>query len=88
MNPRCCRPKPPSPVAKTPIDTNNPSMLLGAIDLAPVEMADAFSTIARVGSRVPLHAVKFVTDDKGRLVSAGDEIKPVQVFHFQIPMPR
>src|SRR4051794_17253391 len=62
------------------IDSKNPSMLLGAVDLAPIEMADAFSTIARVGSRVPLHAVKFVTDDKGRLVSAGDEIKPVQVF--------
>jgi penicillin-binding protein 1B len=62
------------------MDTKNPSMLLGAVDLAPVEMADAFSTIARLGSRVPLHAVKFVTDDKGRQVSAGDEVKPVQVF--------
>jgi penicillin-binding protein 1B len=62
------------------IDTKNPSMLLGAVNIAPVEMADAFSTIARVGSRVPLHAVKFVTDDKGRLVSAGDDVKPVQVF--------
>ncbi|HXH39037.1 MAG TPA: penicillin-binding transpeptidase domain-containing protein, partial [Thermoanaerobaculia bacterium] len=62
------------------IDTKNPSMLLGAIDLAPVEMADAYTTIARVGSRVPLHAVKFVTDDRNRLLSAGDEIKPVQVF--------
>jgi len=62
------------------IDTKNPSMLLGAVDLAPIEMADAFSTIARVGSRVPLHAIKFVTDDRNRMVSAGDEIKPVQVF--------
>lgn len=62
------------------IDTKNPSMLLGAIDLAPIEMADAYATIARVGSRVPLHAVKFVTDDRNRILSAGDEIKPVQVF--------
>jgi penicillin-binding protein 1B len=62
------------------IDTKNPSMLLGAIDLSPIEMADSYSTIARLGSRVPLHAVKFVTDDKGRQVSAGDEVKPVQVF--------
>lgn len=62
------------------IDTKNPAMLLGAVDLAPIEMADAYSTIARLGSRVPLHAVKFVTDDKGRKVSAGDEINPVQVF--------
>jgi penicillin-binding protein 1B len=62
------------------IDAKNPSMLLGAADLAPIEMADAYSTIARVGSRVPLHAIKFVTDDRNHLVSAGDEIKPVQVF--------
>jgi len=62
------------------IDTKNPAMLLGAVDLAPIEMADAYSTIARLGSRVPLHAVKFVTDDKGRQVSAGDEVQPVQVF--------
>ncbi len=62
------------------IDTKNPAMLLGAVDLAPIEMADAYSTIARLGSRVPLHAVKFVTDDKGRQVSAGDEVNPVQVF--------
>ena len=62
------------------IDAKNPAMLLGADDLSPVEMADAYSTIARVGSRVPLHAVKFVTDDRNRILSAGDEIKPVQVF--------
>ncbi len=62
------------------IDAKNPSMLLGAIDLSPIEMADAYSTMARVGSRLPLHAVKFVTDDRGHLLSTGDEIKPVQVF--------
>ena len=62
------------------VDAKNPSMLLGAIDLSPIEMADAYSTIARIGSRVPLHAVKFVTDDRNKLLSAGDEIKPVQVF--------
>lgn len=62
------------------IDTKNPSMLLGAVDVAPIEMADAYSTIARIGSRVPLHTVKFVTNDRNRLLSAGDDIKPVQVF--------
>jgi penicillin-binding protein 1B len=62
------------------IDSKNPAMLLGAVDLSPIEMADAYATIARVGSRVPLHAVKFVTDDRNRILSAGDEIKPVQVF--------
>jgi penicillin-binding protein 1B len=62
------------------IDSKNPAMLLGAADLSPIEMADAYSTIARIGSRVPLHAVKFVTDDRNKILSAGDEIKPVQVF--------
>lgn len=62
------------------IDPKNPSMLLGAVDASPMEMADAYTTIARLGSRVPLHAVKFVTDDRNRVLSAGDEIKAVQVF--------
>ncbi|HEX7678418.1 MAG TPA: PBP1A family penicillin-binding protein [Thermoanaerobaculia bacterium] len=62
------------------MDAKNPAMLLGADDLSPIEMADAYATIARVGSRVPLHAVKFVTDDRNRILSSGDEIKPVQVF--------
>jgi penicillin-binding protein 1B len=62
------------------IDSKNPAMLLGAVDLSPIEMADAYSTIARIGSRVPLHAVKFVTDDRNKILSAGGEIKPVQVF--------
>jgi penicillin-binding protein 1B len=62
------------------IDAKNPSMLLGAIDLSPVEMADAYATIARVGSRLPLHAVKFVTDDRNKLLSGGGDVQAVQVF--------
>ena len=30
---------------------NQPAMLLGAVGVPPIEMADAYSTIARVGSR-------------------------------------
>nr|MDP9362473.1 transglycosylase domain-containing protein [Acidobacteriota bacterium] len=62
------------------IDSRNPSMLLGAVDLPPIEMADAYATIARLGSRVPLHTVKFVTDDRNRMLSAGGDVQPVQVF--------
>ncbi|MEA2238714.1 MAG: penicillin-binding protein [Thermoanaerobaculia bacterium] len=62
------------------IDSKNPSMLLGAVDLAPIEMADAYATIARVGSRLPLHTVKFVTDDRNKLLSAGGDVQAVQVF--------
>jgi penicillin-binding protein 1B len=59
---------------------DNPAMLLGAVGIPPVEMADAYATIARVGSRVPLRTIRFVADDRGRVISAGDEVKPVQVI--------
>jgi penicillin-binding protein 1B len=62
------------------IDNSNPSVILGAVGVAPVEMADAFSTIARLGSRLPLRTIRFVTDDRGRVVSSGDAVDPVQVF--------
>ena len=62
------------------IDNSNPSVILGAVDLSPIEMADAYSTIARIGSRLPLRTIRFVTDDRGRVVSAGDAVQAVQVF--------
>jgi penicillin-binding protein 1B len=65
---------------QTELDGRNPSILLGAADLPPIEMADAYSTIAREGSRMPLHTVRFVTDDRGVLLSTPDDIKAVQVF--------
>ena len=65
---------------QTQLDGSNPSILLGAAGIPPIEMADAYSTIARLGNRLPLRAVRFVTDDRGRLLSAGDDVKPVQVF--------
>jgi penicillin-binding protein 1B len=57
-----------------------PSLILGSVALPPVEMAEAYTTIARVGSRVPLRAVRFVTDDDGDVVAGGQEVKAVQVF--------
>jgi penicillin-binding protein 1B len=59
---------------------NNPALLLGAAGIPPIEMADAYSTIARVGSRLPLRTIRYVTNDRGKVISAGDDIKPVQVF--------
>jgi penicillin-binding protein 1B len=59
---------------------DNPAMLLGAIGIPPIEMADAYSTIARIGSRLPLRTIRFVNDDHGNQVSAGDVVQPVQVF--------
>jgi penicillin-binding protein 1B len=57
-----------------------PAMLLGAVGIPPIEMADAYTTIARIGLRVPLRTVRFVTDDRGRVVAAADDVQPVQVF--------
>jgi penicillin-binding protein 1B len=65
------------------IDTevdNQPAMLLGAVGVPPIEMADAFSTLARIGSRLPLRTIRFVTDDRSRVVAAAGGIEPVQVF--------
>ena len=59
---------------------NYPATLLGAVGIPPIEMADAFSTIARTGSRLPLRTIRFVTDDRGNQVSTGDVAQPVQVF--------
>jgi len=63
----------------SPID-DNPAMLLGAFGVPPIEMADAYSTIARIGNRLPLRTIRFVTDDRGRVVAAADPAQPVQVF--------
>ena len=59
---------------------DNPAMLLGAVDISPIEMADAYATIARIGSRVPLRTIRFVTDDRNRLVANGGDVQPVQVY--------
>lgn len=56
-----------------------PSMILGAVGVPPIEMADSYATLARQGSRLPLRTVRFVTTDRGRVV-ASDDPKPVQVF--------
>ncbi|HEY3057059.1 MAG TPA: PBP1A family penicillin-binding protein [Thermoanaerobaculia bacterium] len=65
---------------QTELDGSNPSIVLGAADIPPIEMADAFSTIARLGSRLPLRTIRFVTNDRGTLLSTSDAIQPVQVF--------
>ncbi|MCU1244734.1 MAG: family penicillin-binding protein, partial [Acidobacteria bacterium] len=58
----------------------NPAIILGAVGIPPIQMADAYATLARSGSRVPLRTVRFVTDDRNKVVSAGDAVQPVQVF--------
>ncbi len=64
---------------QTELDDGNPSILLGAAGIPPIEMAEAYSTIARQGSRVRPRAIRYVTDDRGRVMS-GTQAEPVQVF--------
>jgi penicillin-binding protein 1B len=59
---------------------DNPSILLGATGIPPMEMAEAYSTIARQGSRLPPRAIRFVTDDRGKALAGAGDVKPVQVF--------
>jgi penicillin-binding protein 1B len=59
---------------------DNPSILLGAAGIPPMQMAEAYSTIARQGARIPPRAIRFVTDDRGKTLEGPGEVKPVQVF--------
>jgi penicillin-binding protein 1B len=57
-----------------------PSIFLGSVAIPPIEMAEAYTTIARIGSRVPLRTVRYVADDDGTLIGSGVDVKAVQVF--------
>ncbi len=61
------------------MDEDNPSILLGAVGIPPIQMAEAYSTIARQGARIAPRAIRFVTDDRGRTLGS-DDAKPLQVF--------
>jgi penicillin-binding protein 1B len=65
---------------QTELDDDNPSILLGAAGIPPIEMAEAYSTIARQGARVPPRAIRYVTDDRGRTLKGASSAEPVQVF--------
>ena len=57
-----------------------PSLLLGAVEMSPFDVAQLYNSLANGGYRTPLNAVRSVTDDAGRplkrypfeLVSAAD----------------
>lgn len=59
---------------------DNPSILLGAAGIPPMEMAEAYSTIARQGARTTPRAIRYVTDDRGRTLRGAGSTEPVQVF--------
>jgi penicillin-binding protein 1B len=47
-----------------------PSMLLGATNLSPVEVAQMYNTLANGGYRSPLRAVRAVVDEEGKPLKA------------------
>jgi penicillin-binding protein 1B len=65
---------------QTEMDDDNPAILLGAVGIPPIEMAEAYSTIARQGARIAPRTIRFVTDDRGKTLSGAGEAKATQVF--------
>jgi len=65
---------------QTRLDDDNPAILLGAAGIPPIEMAEAYATIARQGARMPPRAIRYVTDDRGRTLHGAGTAAPVQVF--------
>lgn len=57
-----------------------PSIILGSVEIPPIEMAEAYTTMARIGNRVPLHSIRYVTSEGGRVLATGNEVQGVQVF--------
>ena len=47
-----------------------PSVLLGAVDLAPIEVAQLYNSLANGGFRTPLRSVRAVVDEQGEQLKA------------------
>lgn len=54
---------------------SNPSIILGAVNAAPIDVAQLYETFANDGFRTPLRAVRGVMDENG---------KPLQSFPLQV----
>ena len=55
-----------------------PSVLLGALDISPIEVAQMYNSLANGGFRTPLRAVRAVVDEQGKPLKAFPlEITPV-----------
>ncbi|NJM11301.1 MAG: penicillin-binding protein 1B [Synechococcaceae cyanobacterium SM1_2_3] len=57
-----------------------PSLLLGALEVSPLEIAQIYATIANNGFRIPLRAIREVTDTSGKPLQhyALDVVKAVE----------
>src|SRR5262249_955916 len=52
------------------------SSVLGALDVSPYEMAQAYTVFANYGQFIPLHAIERITDSTGNVV-----------FNYTVPQP-
>lgn len=55
---------------------SNPSLILGAVDLSPFQMAQLYQFLASGGQIQPLRAVRGVLDPKGKALSRYDQKAP------------
>jgi penicillin-binding protein 1B len=67
----------------------NPSLLLGAVDLSPFEVARMYQYFAADGHAVPLRAVRGVADAQGRPLTryavkpgAGEYVQPARLVNY------
>jgi len=65
-----------------------PSMLLGAVDMSPIEVAQIYNTIANGGFRSPLRTVRAVIDEQGKPLKApelevSEAVSPESVYVLQ-----
>jgi penicillin-binding protein 1B len=56
-----------------------PSIVLGGVEVAPVELAHAYAILANEGLEVPFYAVTAVVDENGKVIE-GHELKASQVL--------
>ncbi len=65
-----------------------PAMLLGALNLTPVEMAQAFQSIASGGNRAPLSAVRSVIAEDGTVLyqsfPQAERVEPAQAAYLTL----
>ena len=47
---------------------NYPSVLLGSVNLSPMDMLGVYQVFATGGFRTPIHSIRTVIDDKGRIL--------------------
>ena len=55
------------------------SIVLGGVELAPIQLAHAYAILANEGLEVPFYAVTAVVDENGKVIQ-GHELKASQVL--------